>query len=520
MQINKKLIIWITSIVALIIILNLGLNYWLNNYLPQIILEKNQTVYTIGYKDLKISLWNANIKASKIAIVPKLALKDSVDKKGIYSKIDYISIENFKVWDLIFNHKIKAQKIIINNPEFLLYKKNTKILNNSKNINTAIAEPFQKIIAVSELYVLNGNLKIIYLDSKIPILSARNINFNLEGIVTSDRLLKNKIPLIFSKYNFSCDSISYNINPFYTFKADKIITSDKHLKLEKAKLIPKYSRKEFVKQIDKEKDLFNLNIAAINFEKLNWGFKDEKFFFKTNAIVINQLYANIYRNKIPTDDLSKKYLYNKLLRDIPFEMQVNTLQIKNSELVYEEEINFQRGPGILTFDRFNLTANNIQSGYNLKKTNDLKIKVNCRFMKTSPLNVNWSLNVLDKNDGFNINGSILNFNTSKIKPFLKPNNNVTTQGLLEEVKFNFSGNDNLAKGTFGLNYKDLKVTVYKTKKPQEISKLKTALGNLLIKNDSNEKIKYVAIDVERIQEKSFYNFLWRCIGEGLKKTLI
>ena len=520
MHIYKKILIWITGFFVLALLATFSLNYWLNNHLPKIIFEKNETPYTITYKDLKISLWNASIKASKVIIVPKAALKDSITKAGIYSKIQSVAINNFKVWDLLFYNKIKAKTIVIIKPEFILYKKNEKALNNSNSINSEIAAPFQKIIVVSDIYLTQGDLKIIYTKSNKPILSAKNINFKMDGIITSDEILKNKIPILFSSYNLSCNSIFYNLNPFYTLTANKINTTNTGFTVKKLMLIPKYSRKKFIQKISKEKDLFVLNSEDITFKKMNWGFKNEKFFLNTDAIIIEQLYANIYRNKIPADDLSKKYLYNKLLREIPFSLNVNSIQIKNSKLIYEEEINFKKGPGILTFDKFNLNATNIQSGFNRKKTNDLKIKIDCQFMKTSPLKVNWSFNVMDKNDGFTIRGSILNFDSKKITPFLKPNNNVTTDGILKEVRFNFTGNDNIARGNFGLNYTDLKVTVFKTKKPQEISKLKTAIGNLLIKNNSKNKMEFHSVEVERIQEKSFYNFFWRCIGEGLKKSVL
>ncbi|WP_395078085.1 hypothetical protein [Flavobacterium sp.] len=520
MNLYKKILFWIVGFLALVLFINFGLNYWVNKHLPKIIFEENQTPYQITYKDLKISLWNSSIKASQINIVPKATLKDSINKAGIYSKIESIAIENFKVWDLIFDNKIKAKTIIVTKPVFILYKKNENAINNSKSINSEIAAPFQKIIVVSNIHLVDGDLKIINVLGNTPILSAKNINFKIEGIVTSDEILKNKIPILFSNYNLSCDSIYYNINRFYTLTANQINTTKTDLSIKKLKFDPKYTRREFTQKLNKEKDLFQLNAESITFQKMDWGFQNEKFYFNTNDIIIDKLNANIYRNKIPADDLSKKYLYNKLLRQIPFKLNVNMLQIKNSQLVYEEEINFKKGPGILTFDKFNLKATNIQNGFNQKKIADLKIKIDCQFMKTSPLKVNWSFNVLDKSDGFNIKGSILNFNSKKITSFLKPNNNVTTNGILDEVRFNFTGNDNMARGSFGLNYRDLKVTIFKTKKPKEISKLKTAIGNLLIKNDSNNEIEYQTIEVERIQEKSFYNFLWRCIGEGLKKSVL
>jgi hypothetical protein len=62
--------------------------------------------------------------------------------------------------------------------------------------------------------------------------------------------------------------------------------------------------------------------------------------------------------------------------------------------------------------------------------------------------------------------------------------------------------------------------MFKKKKPEKEAKLKSAIVNLLVKNDSDEKPKNAAVELERIKEKSFYNFLWRSIAESLKKVLI
>jgi hypothetical protein len=189
-------------------------------------------------------------------------------------------------------------------------------------------------------------------------------------------------------------------------------------------------------------------------------------------------------------------------------------------LVYEEEKEFSKGPGVLTFDKFNLRATNLRSGFGLKKTADVKIKVNCIFMKNSPLDVDWSFNVLDKKDSFHIQGVISNFNVAAMGQFSKPYMNASFSGVFNKYRFNFYGNDVISKGNASLDYDDLKVKLYKKKNPDKEAKLKSAVANLLVKNDSKEKAKSADVELERIQEKSFYNFLWRSIAESLKKILI
>ena len=223
---------------------------------------------------------------------------------------------------------------------------------------------------------------------------------------------------------------------------------------------------------------------------------------------------------MPQDDLSIKPLYSKLLREIPFELKVDTLSITNSNLVYEEEKSFDKGAGKLEFSAFNLKATQINSGYQKTKLPDVVIAIDCKFMKRSPMHVDWRFNVMDKADSFKIKGRILNFETGKLAVFTKPYLNATTEGTFEQVYFNLAGNDNVAGGDFALKYHGLKVTLYQKKDREKKSKLKSWIGNLLISDDSDGDLVEHEVSVERIKEKSFFNYFWRCIAEGMKKTLI
>lgn len=520
MHLYKKILIGLVIVVSVLLLADFGLNFWIDKKLPTIISEKNDSPYYITYKNLDVALWSGNIKATGILLLPKASMKDTINKAGIYSRITSIEIKKFRVWDVLFNDKIKAKSITINEPHFILYKKNEKAISNARSIRSEVVEPFTKIVIVSDIYLNKGDVKIIYIKSGKPILSAQNITIQLEGIVITDAILKNKIPFSYSKYAFSCDSIYYRANEFYHIKADRLQTENRGLSMKKIAVVPEYTRKQFVQKLKKEKDLYAIKTESLIIKNMDWGFKNETFFFNAKSLLLDNVSANIYRSKMPDDDLSRKPLYNKLLREMKFYLKVDTLSIRNSMLVYEEEINFEKGPGKLTFNKFNLTATNIISGLGQKKLPDLKIKIHSMFMNTSPLKVNWTLNVLDKSDGFNIRGSILNFNTQKIKPFSKPYINATTEGVFDEVYFNFTGNDIADKGEFALKYHDFKVALYKKKDPEKKAKLKTAIANLFVKNDSDNKTKNTNVELKRIQEKSFYNFLWRSIAEGLKKILI
>ena len=316
------------------------------------------------------------------------------------------------------------------------------------------------------------------------------------------------------------DNIYYRVSDVYHIRAKQLLANTKNVTIKEFKLDPEYSRREFVRKLDKEKDLFTLKSKRIKVSNLDWGYKGETMFFNANSILLDQLSANIYRNKLPADDISKKSLYSKLLRDLKFPLSVDTLAIRNSILVYEEELSFEKGPGILKFKDFNLTATNINSGYHLKKNGNVNIDIDCHFMKDSPFKLNWSFDVLDKKDNFTMRGVVSNLDIVDLQRFTRPYLNASTEGKFEQLKFTIKGNDYNSYENASLKYHDLKVTLYKKGKPEKKNKIKSALANLILKNDSNGETKTTKVTVERIPEKSFFNFLWLNIAAVLKDILV
>jgi len=510
-----KLLIGLGSFVFLAVILNIGINIWIKFQLPKVLNRENDSAYFITYKNLEVSLLQSNIRAQGIVIVPKAALRDSINRAGVYGKVEALEVHDFRLWNFLFSDRLKARSITIEKPKVVLYQKSQKT-----SLRESVVAPFEKIITVSDIFLKHGDFKIINTKDNKALLSIMNINFNLDGILVTDNLLKAKIPFEFRNYTLNCDSLYYHPNEFYHIVTGKIRTTKKDLSINGFKMIPKYSRHEFVAKIDKEKDLYTLLCDSIKVAGLNWGFEEEDLFVHCHTVNLHQVAANIYRSKEPPDNMRKKHLYNKLLRDLDFDLKIDTLRVKNSILEYEEEKSFELGAGKLSFNSFNLTATSIRSGFKKKILPDLKIRIDCRFMNDSPFYVDWKLNVMDKSDGFNINGTLTNFDAEKIIPFSKPYINVTTKGIIDKVYFDFTGNDKSDWGEFKVEYDNLKFTVYKKDDRKKKNKLLTFVAKVFVKKDSKDKLKTAHIAVERIPEKSFYNFFWRSIEMGLKKILV
>ena len=149
----------------------------------------------------------------------------------------------------------------------------------------------------------------------------------------------------------------------------------------------------------------------------------------------------------------------------------------------------------------------------------MPIVINCKFMGVSPMKVNWNFDTSDLRDNFTIGGYINDLPANDINPFIKPYMNITATGTITSLNYNFKGNNDIMNGKFRITHKDLKVSLI-NKETKEKKKFLSAVVNLVVKKDSQKFPESADIDVTRNKERSFFNFYWKGIEDGLKKTLL
>ncbi|AJH13649.1 hypothetical protein [Myroides profundi] len=442
-------------------------------------------------------------------------------------KINKLSLDALDTWNTSktnivltdINNKVgeqlKVTKIAIDSPVI------TYTPNDVKSKPKTTAKLLSDYITLDSLVLRKAAFQIHDRKTNSNSLKVNNINAVIADIRIDKNTGGNKIPFTYGKTTLSSGAITYDTKKYYDISVDSLSIDNKELKLANFNMKPKYSRKKTVSMFRYADDIFTLQAKEIALKNYNYDF-DAKgtLLFKTEQININQLDANIFRDKAPTFNMSIKPMFSKKLRDLKFGLEVNNVAIRNSKLVYEETDPKAVAPGKIMFHNFNATIKNIYSGYGVTKVPTTTIAVNARFMNAAPLRVDWSFNVLNRRDNFNIQGKITNFPANSMRPFLQPYVKANTEGSISLVTFNFSGNNTSATGTYGMQYEDLKVTIYK-KDGQQKKKFLSAVGNMFIRKNTKDEVKTVNIKkVDRVQEKSFFNYLWLCIMQGLKQTVL
>ncbi len=512
MKLLKKLLLIIGSLALLLIALNLGLSYYISKKLPSIIKGEKDFPYNFSYENLDINLLSGSFIIQNAYLAPKGNMKTAM-QEGAFGKIKSIEVNNFSLWAILMHNHIKVKEVIIDSPDVILYYRKEKY-----NAQNDFVKPFKNTITTKKLSINNGTFKM--LDSvQNPKLKASNINFTLNNIKIDSTSLKKDIPVRYRNYSLKCDSLFFNTGSFYNITAGSLETTDSILTVTNFKYTPLQSRRQFNNMITKEKDQFTVSADTISTKNIDWGYYNDTLYVHSPEITIQKVNANVYRGKMVNDDPSRKKLYSELLRNLKFDLKVDKLLLKNSLVVYEEQLTYERSPAKVSFSNFYATVTNIYSPILKDKLPPTNIDVKCLFMKSTPLNVNWTFNTLDTSDAFTIIGDLKNIKSQEINPVTKPLMNATTQGDINHVKFTFNGNSERGSGDFAIKYDNLKVDIYK-KDGKDKNGIMSAVGNLLVKNDSDGELKKAHPEVERKKDKSVFNFLWRFVEQGLKETVL
>ena len=410
--------------------------------------------------------------------------------------------------------QLGVEHLIIKNPKFTIFGQPKRVAQRQSQVNKS----FYDDILVKHTAIQNGVLEMIPYGKKQPNFTLKTFQLGFANLKVDPKTIKNSIPFMYDGINLSSAGFNFDMNNIYSLTTNDLKFQNGNLNVNQVYLKPKLSRSAFVKQLKKESDFYTVSVPQVIGQGIKWGIDEGKdFYLNANKMVLNQMHANIFRSKTPPDDLSRKTMFSEKLRKMKFGLGIKELQIQNSKLEYEEE-GENNGTGKLTFSQINAVAKNVNSGYKKSSLPDLNLNWNSKFMQ-GDLYAKWTFNPMNTTERFNIQGYIKNMPAKSMDPFLIPYLKVSANGTFNQINFNFTGNDAKAGGTFDIRYQNLKVNLLK--KNGEQRKVLSAIGNVLVSKNTKGDAKQAKVqNIERKQDKSFFNFFLACILDGLKQTLL
>lgn len=513
----KKTIIVFLLLASSAVCFFLYVSYWIKKSLPELLNSNPNRTYDIRYGNYQYDWLQSSLKINAISIKP---LIEDLNKASMEGTIGFLEINQVDLIGLLTDKQIRAEQIHVSTPEFYLVaqKKSQKAAAQSKSLGLFWRDVYNSI-EIKNVKLSNGSIVLFDQESLTQTFFSDAINIELRGVKIDTVQIANPLPFAYDGFTFDVGPTEVKLGSLYKARLQGFKADDNGLEVNQVKLEPSVSRKEFSKRIDFEKDYITCQTDRLSITNTKWGFKNDTIKIEAGSLTVDQLDMNLYRNKSVEDGTKVKKLYSQLLRELPFYLTIDSLELKKANITYEEQ-KYIGGPvGKLTFNDMSLKGSGVDNYQFAKKKLETRFETSLLLYNSAKLDATLSFKIGDEKDRYQVKGSLSDFDVSGADQFIEPLMDIKAQGDVHQLDFAINGSKIDATADIAIDYEKLKVIVL-NKRTKKQSFFKTKAANLLIKSNQKRKTVHESIYMKRNQSKSMYYQIWRCVQAALKEVLI
>ncbi|MCC4213560.1 hypothetical protein [Leeuwenhoekiella parthenopeia] len=518
----RKILAGLFIVVVLLGLTALYLNSYLKDQLQEVIENDLPKSISLSYEDLNIDSWGGNAQMKNACV--SFQSNDSLPGSRVQNAT--VTLEGFNHWDYFREKNIHFNKINIHADTLIHYphqgpKREVSQKEKQDSINNPIsAKNLDHKFQIEQFNLVTDFIQIRNPETEQVVLKTAHFNLKLTAITPTITETPTR-PFNYEQIQLSSDSLYYKLNEFDVLTIAQVKWDGIRLVLENTHLKTIVSRSTLSKSISREQDHTNFSIKRVTLDSLRYGHHpSKKVYVDASVLEMEQPALIIYRDKRLPDNYETKPLYSQKLRELNFDLMIDSVRIKNGAITYEEKVNSATQAGRLDFKQINASIYNLGNTYKIgtKKT---AIDIRAMFMKQSTLRLSWNFDVQNTQDLFHVNGSLQNLPAEDLNAFTSPNLGVSMEGSLQEVYFDITGNDYSSQIDMKMKYDEYKVSIVDQEKKKK-KWLASTLANIFISKTSKREesgFKEGQGEVERNRNKSFFNYLWINIKEGMLKSM-
>lgn len=486
--------------------------------------------YSLTIDHIDMSILQQSVVFKGVAIQPNKYNSDDLSYDVSFSDIKFSGL---KVLRYIISRKSEVEAINLTNPSLTIYRgSGEKVIDEDTTAFSLyeVIKPFSRSLKISKIEVENFDLKLFKsVSDSTPLLYSndnyyRIINFSVDK--SSER-----IPGL-----FKADSIMLLLNNFkyttndslYTFdiKHMKVLYSDSLLLLDSVRVIPNYSKKKFATIAGKQTDRFDIFAKELKFNRIDLRLFFEYYGFKSKSLDITDFSMTAYRDKNDKREFARPESLQSLILNSPAQIQIDTINVINSVIAYEEVAEGKTKPGRITFNKIN--------GHLTGLTNDsllisigrnMQFDATCLLMNKQKLNASYTFPLNTSKMVFTCKAYLTDFPMIELNKMIEPITGIKiTDGTIDTLSFSFDANDYESNGKIKFVYHNLKINKESDNKGIKklidkvtvfvVNNLVIPSGNLDNKRPTSGNMHYV-----RNKERFMFHYTWHTIFEGIKNVI-
>ena len=332
---------------------------------------------------------------------------------------------------------------------------------------------------------------------------------------------------------FSCRDLQMALSSFhYSFGENSQVLEIDSLKLQGAKgrfavgnirLMPRYGMYEFAEKAPGHADWTRIKASGLRGEGFSLQkLMSERFIF-IDSISLEKASVSSFKNRQIEQKARVKRLFYESVQEFSLPFAVRRVALNRVDVEYLELAKHGLSPGRIAFGDlrgifYDLT-NRPPSGQSF-----YTLKAEGRLMDQGKIQAVFRLPADSVKPAFEIAGEMGPLNLAVLNPILEPLAKIkVTSGHLEKMTFEIKGNSQKARVDMVFLYERLRIRIMKEKDGKlETSSFLTTLANGMIVKENNPDHRGIRKGegwAERDPYRSQFNYLWKIMLEGLKKSV-
>lgn len=482
---------------------------------------KNQV---FSFDEVRFSTANRSIQAKQLLVRPKT--KDSREDQYVL-RIPTLTMNGFDMDKAYRFDQFVFESISLEKPEFQYFNNTKKPIQKDRfnpfNINLyPHFESFADVFAAKSIRVNEAEISVIA-DKKEEI--RQKVSLKLMDVNVNKKPSSGFMHAV--DFSFSVPGLTKKTELYtFSFGESKYSSPDMRFTVKGIQVKPNFDREKHQRLLGVQSDYLSGKIDSVDI-----GNPDIRHWFDTEELLaksmdINGLNLDIFRDKqLPFDESRRPDMLQDMIKSIPVPFRIETVWLKNASVRYAERLLENDDEGKISFSKINVSAHpvtNLKSGKGTIP--DLELAGTAFIMDSCKLDIRLNFLMSHPKNQFTATGTLSPFQIPILNPILEPLSSVSVKsGQLDQFRFSFTADNQLANGELYFGYNDLKISVLDRKNGnvRDAWMASFIANNLMLKskNPRNRELLPEPIQFRRDEKRSIIHYCWKSVFSGIRNTL-
>jgi len=549
----KPIFKWIIGIVVFILVSLTGAIWYFSNKckplldtkIRQLVVQATDSLYTIHYDDIHVNLALGNLTIENFRLIPDTGvyrklegLKKAPDNRFEIA-INKLKIKSFGIRKVLMDKELFLHDITVDTPtvhvinEFHSYN-DTISRGPEKPLYEKIKENLKKI-QVEAIQLNDVDFKYTQVQKGVhQDFEIKKVKVRIDDVLIDSTSALDKQRFYHTKMvDIEVPGFTYKTpDGFYKIDFDqlKINSKERNVLLTKVAYQPTLNKAAYYKKKGKGGSYIVFKMDTLQLMDFNFGqlSRDKKVYAQKAVLKNGQL--SVYSDKHYKSPATRQIgnaPHMKLMK-MSTRLGIDTLVLDNIGISYSEMSDQYSQIGTITFDHTYGTILNVTNdSTKLQKQKLMRANLSTNFMNSGKLLTNFVFDMTSKVGAYTYKGSLGQMDLRLVNKMIRPLLNVEVKsGNLRQIVFDIWANDYRSKGTFKMDYNDLKVNILSETGDDGRREKKGFLSfmvNQVLFNPGNPDLygKYTVghINKHRDPTHPFFKAMWQSLLMGIKQCV-